>query len=120
MCWRVTPARLAQEFSRHVRVTPIRKTGHTVVYGGGSDSPEWSEMDTPTTRDNVRRYLRAAYVVDDELLDTIMASPEAKEHIDRGKNDLSFAYWPGDKIASHFDLVENPDYEDPDYEEEDE
>lgn len=77
-------------------------------------------MNTDPTRPNVRRYLQAAYLVDDEQLDTIMASPEAKDFIDRAIDFRSFAFYPGDQIAKHFGLAENPDYtEDEDDDEDD-
>jgi len=71
------------------------------------------------SRRTVREYLAAAYLVEDEVLDHVMGSPQAKDAIADAERSGSHAFWPGDKLAVTFLLEANPAY-DPDAEEDEE
>lgn len=68
---------------------------------------------------SVRRYLLAAYRVDDATVDAALADREVQEVIANGESFRSHAYYVGNKIAEGHAWDENPEY-DPDAEDDDE
>lgn len=74
----------------------------------------------PTTKDNVVRYLLAAYKVDEAEINQALTTPAAIEAIRHGAAIRSFAGYVADhEIAANYDWEENLDF-DPDAEEDEE